>query len=106
MTPILFFIKQVFESHATDIKAISDDAKLGYAGSIATGKVSNPKKLHVGMEPDIRGECGTSYEVDGFLITAFASKVRKLRGKRWASYNPKMRDFEKMIQIHLRKSRP
>jgi hypothetical protein len=56
----------------------------GYWGSIATVAVGSYKS-HGGLEPDIRGECGNKYDVDGFLQSdSIAKTIPKFRGKRWA----------------------
>jgi len=94
-------VKEVSLSHKSDIKEFSEDASFGYLGSIATGKVGNPKKLHKGMEPDIRGECGTFYDIDGFIISQRSKYIRKRAGKRWASSNRNTRKLETQIRSSL-----
>src|SRR5262245_41315189 len=71
-------VRESFSAHREDIKSLSPEAKAGYCGSVATGKVGNKNKPHFGQEPDIRGECGTKYDVDGFVISSFAESVRKI----------------------------
>lgn len=92
---------EVFLSHRDDIKSYSPDALFGYLGSIATGKVGNETKLHVGMEPDIRGECGVGYDIDGLILSERAKTVRKRFGKRWASSDRDARKIESKIRSSL-----
>ena len=94
-------VKEVSLSHKGDIKGFAEDASFGYLGSVATGKVGNPKKTHKGMEPDIRGECGTFYDIDGFIISDRAKVVRKRYGKRWASSNRETVAIEARIRSSL-----
>ncbi len=95
-------IAQVSESHRTEIKKYAEDAIFGYLGSVATGKVGNPKKLHFGMEPDIRGECKKYYDIDGLIISERARTIPKTKGKRWASYNRDARNIERQIRSSLK----
>lgn len=95
-------VKQTFISHTDDVKGLGPETLLGYSGSVAIGKVSNPKKLHFGLEPDIRGECGTHYDIDGFLVSELASKIKKKKGKRWANLVKETRNIEKSIRKSLK----
>lgn len=98
-------INDSVEDNKSKIKALSDETMFGYCGSIATGKVGDHKP-HKGMEPDIKGECGTKYDIDGFVIcTEYALKIRKFNGKRWAYKNKTTRDLENKIRGSL-KSKP
>ncbi len=54
------------------------------------------------MEPDIRGECGVFYDIDGFIISNKAKSIRKRFGKRWASSNSETAAIEKKIRSSLR----
>lgn len=94
-------IGESFEAHRADVKALSEGAMAGYCGSVATGFVGNPDKPHYDRQPDIRGECGTKYDVDGFVITSFAGAIRKFKGKRWGSKNPTTRALEKKMRATL-----
>lgn len=94
-------VVEVSEAHRQDIKAYSADAVFAYLGSVATGVVGNEEKLHCGMEPDIRGECGTSYDIDGLIFSERARTIPKTKGKRWASYNREARQLETKISSSL-----
>jgi len=94
-------VNEVSISHKGDIKEFSEDALFGYLGSVATGKVGNPKKAHKGMEPDIRGECGTFYDIDGFIISQRSKSIPRRGGKRWASSNRNTRKIETQIRSSL-----
>ncbi len=88
-------IRESIEEHGEDVKALDEEALFGYCGSVATGSVGSHKP-HAGMRPDIRGECGTKYDVDGFLQSdVVAKEIPKFRGKRWAYKHKKTRDLEK-----------
>jgi len=81
-------VRESFKTHAKEFKALSPDVLAGYCGSVATGKVGNKDKSHYGLEPDIRGECGRNYDVDGFMISSFANKMPdKGKGKRWGKFH-------------------
>lgn len=95
-------VAEVSVSHRNDIKAYAADAAFGYLGSVATGRVGNDSKPHYGLEPDIRGECGTRYDIDGFFITERAKTIRKRYGKRWASSNREALKIETTIRSSLR----
>ena len=95
-------VKESLLEHTEDVKSISPDAQLGYSGSVAIGKVGNPEKPHKGMEPDIRGECGTRYDIDGFLISDIAKKIRPFKGKRWGKNHPDSKILESLIRKTLR----
>ncbi len=42
--------------------------EVGYIGAVSPAvTVGNPDSDHYGFEPDIRGECGNKFDVDGFL---------------------------------------
>jgi len=101
LTQVRNAVKEVSVSHKPDIKRFSEDASYGYLGSVATGKVGNPEKPHMGMPPDIRGECGTFYDIDGCILSKRANIIRKRYGKRWASSNRNTRALEKQIRISL-----
>jgi len=94
-------ILESFEAHRADIKALSEEAMAGYCGSVARGFVGNPDKPHYDKLPDIRGECGVKYDVDGYVISSFATKVRKFKGKRWGSKNPTTRKLEKDMRATM-----
>ena len=94
-------VSEVYADHAQEIKTYSLDALAGYLGSIATGVVGNEAKIHYGMEPDIRGECNTFYDIDGLIISNKAKRVRKRNGKRWASSNKETRTIERNIRASL-----
>lgn len=98
-------IKDTVKGYETNIKMLSENTMFGYCGSIATGTVGEHKP-HAGMEPDIKGECGTKFDVDGFVISnQVARKIRKFRGKRWAYKHKSTRDIEKNLRKSL-KSKP
>lgn len=100
---VRFAIRESAEVHRADINKLADDSMYGYRGSIATGVVGDHKP-HKGLPPDIKGECGTKYDVDGFIITQFASKVKAFKGKRWASRNRASRKLESdMRKTHSKK---
>ncbi len=94
-------VAEVSVSHRNDIKAYAADAAFGYLGSVATGKVGNEEKPHYGLEPDIRGECKTYYDIDGLIISERAKTVRKRWGKRWASSNQDAKKLEAQIRSSL-----
>lgn len=82
---------------------LDPEAEFGYTGSVASGEVGNPDKSHYGLMPDIRGECGTKYDVDGFVISnKYCKKMRKRRGKRFAYSNKDMRSLEKDMRNALK----
>ncbi|MCX4030314.1 hypothetical protein H0A36_24925 [Endozoicomonas sp. SM1973] len=95
-------VKESLLEHTEDVKSISQDSQLGYSGSVATGKVGNPKKIHKGMEPDIRGECGKRYDIDGFLISEIAKDIRPYKGKRWGKNHPDSKELELLVRKTLR----
>src|SRR5262249_26491737 len=85
------------------LHAISPRAEFGYGGSVARGTVGNPRKEHYGYEPDVRGECGAKYDVDGFIIS---SKVfREMRpgpfGRRWGGRHKQVRPLESRMRAAL-----
>jgi len=94
-------VAEVSETHRNDIKAYAVDAAFGYLGSVATGTVGNKTKPHYGMEPDIRGECGTRYDIDGFIVSERAKTAPKTKGKRWATYDRDARKIETKIRSSL-----
>lgn len=94
-------VSEIFKSHRHDIKQYATDALFGYLGSVATGTVGNIEKLHYGLEPDIRGECGTFYDIDGLILSERAKTIRKRFGKRWASSDRDARSIETRIRSSL-----
>ncbi len=94
-------IWESIQDHTDKITALDGEGLFGYCGSIATGAVGSHKS-HVGLEPDIRGECGTKYDVDGFLQSdSIARTIPKFRGKGWAYKNKSTRDQERDIRNTL-----
>lgn len=84
-------------------KFIDRQARMGYRGSVATGKVGNTSKPHFGMEPDIRGECGTKYDIDALVISNKWGRVVRpdARGARWGDRNRVLRKMAKSIKKDL-----
>ena len=108
-------IREIAEEYKNDIMALRKtpipknavNPMYGYAGSIAFGVVSNEDKLHHDYPPDIKGECGTKYDIDAFMITDFASQVRKFNGKRWAYKHITSRSLEnKLRKAHKGDKKP
>jgi len=86
-----------------EVKAIEKWAQVGYRGSVAAGTVGNPKKLHYGMEPDIRGECHVGFDIDGFMLsTEVYYRIRPDKtGKRWAARFGATRRLESLMRRDL-----
>ncbi len=101
LTQVRNAVEEILGSYRVDIKAYNDNSSFGYLGSVATGKVGNPKKSHYGMEPDIRGECEQFYDIDGFIISEAARRIPKRFGKRWASLNLEASLLEKKVRGSL-----
>lgn len=89
--------------YADDLAAIEAGAYMGYRGSVARGTVGNPNKVHFEYEPDIRGECGIGYDVDGFtLMDSVYRRIKPDRfGKRWAARDRQMRSLERRLRSTL-----
>lgn len=90
-------VKEVAQEHIDDIKSLGSESKYGYCGSVAKGVVGEHKP-HAGMQPDIKGECGTRYDIDGFIISIFSKNVRSFKGKRWANRNRITRSIETKLR--------
>ena len=97
-------IEKVVVKYKDDLAKIDPEAKMGYCGSIASGTVGNEEKPHYGLEPDIRGECGTKYDIDAFILSDKLFKQIKpdMFGKRWARYRKNIRTLEKNIYRSLK----
>jgi hypothetical protein len=82
---------------------INPRAEFGYGGSVARGTVGNPRKDHYGFEPDVRGECGVKYDVDGFIINSRLyrdTKPNKWK-RRWGGRNAQVRPLESRMRAAL-----
>jgi hypothetical protein len=96
-------VRESFAAHRDDLQRLEKGAMLGYRGSVARGTVGNPDKLHYLLEPDIRGECGIGYDVDGFaLMGKLYHRIRPDKfGKRWAARYRDTRVLETKIRASL-----
>jgi hypothetical protein len=94
-------VVEVYDAHRDDFAKVADDVLAGYCGSVARGTVGNPDKVHYEQEPDIRGECGVKYDIDGFILSKFARKIRAIKGKHWGSRHPVTRKLEKQIRADM-----
>ncbi|QRK10882.1 hypothetical protein JQX13_12895 [Archangium violaceum] len=96
-------IQEVFSGFKVEVKALDAAALLGYRGSVAAGVVGNRNKPHYGYEPDIRGECGTKYDIDGFLISKklFDTLPKDDKGRCWGSRDRNLRALQSSLRRAL-----
>ncbi len=96
-------IQQEVCKYEKDLHDIEPQAELGYRGSVARGTVGNPSKPHYNYPPDIRGECGIGFDVDGFILSPDVYKrIKKDKfGKRWAKRLGSTRVLEGKIRASL-----
>jgi hypothetical protein len=97
-------IQEVFSGFKVEVKTLDAAAKMGYRGSVAAGVVGNKNKPHYGYEPDIRGECGTKYDIDGFLISKqlFDTLPKDDKGRCWGSRDRSLRALQSSIKRALK----
>ena len=96
-------IQEEFHKYELELKSLESSGQLGYRGSVASGSVGNPGKVHFGFQPDIRGECNVGFDVDGFMLSKVVYHRIKpdKSGKRWASRLRATRKLESSIRSSL-----